>query len=302
MGRVCSLGVNSSTELTTPDVVIAEIAARQHGVVTLLQLLAVGLDRNAIKYRLRVGRLHLLHRGVYAVGHRPPSPLTTAIAAVLACGPDAVLSHRSAGALWRILTWWHTPMEVTAPTQHRLKEIQVHRSRHADATTHYGIPVTTPARTLVDLADVLTPNQLTRAVNEAQVQRLVTAAELTTLLTRYPGRRTARLTPERGATRSHLEDRFTRFLKRHDLPLPERNQPIAGHEVDAVYREQKLVIELDSRQFHTTPRAFERDRDRDADLLNAGYPTVRITDQRLKHHATTEARRLTEILRSRSPS
>jgi len=126
--------------------------------------------------------------------------------------------------------------------------------------------------------------------------------ELTTLLTRYPGRRTARLTPERGATRSYLEGDFTRFLKRHHLPLPERNQLIAGREVDAVYRAQKLVIELDSRQFHTTTRAFEQDRDRDADLLNAGYPTVRITDQRLKHHATTEARRLTEILRSRSPS
>ena len=91
--------------------------------------------------------------------------------------------------------------------------IHVHRSRHADATTHYGIPVTTPARTLVDLADVLTPRQLTRALNEAQVHRLVTQAELTTLLTRYPGRRTSQLTPERGATRSHLEDNFTRFLK-----------------------------------------------------------------------------------------
>jgi very-short-patch-repair endonuclease len=149
---------------------------------------------------------------------------------------------------------------------------------------------------------VLTPHQLTRALNEAQVQRLVTTAELTTLLTRYPGRRTSPLTPERGATttRSHLEDDFTRFLKRHKLPLPERNQQIAGHEVDAVYREQKLVIELDSRQFHTTPRAFETDRDRDADLLNAGFSTLRITDHRLKHHATHEAERLKDILRSRS--
>jgi len=299
VGRVCSLGRNNSHGGSTPDVLIAEIAARQHGVVTLLQLLAAGLDRTAIAYRRKVGRLHLLHRGVYAVGHRPPSPLTTAIAAVLACGEDAALSHRSAGALWRILTWWHTPTEVTAPTQHRLKEIHVHRSRHIDATTHYGIHVTTPARTLVDLADVLTPKQLTRAVNEAQVQRLITPAELTTLFTRYPGRRTSKLTPERGATRSHLEDRFTRFLKRHHLPLPERNQIIAGHEVDAVYREQRLVIELDSRQFHTTTRAFEQDRDRDADLLHAGFPTVRITDHRLKHHATTEAQRLREILRSR---
>ena len=294
--RVCGVESHSQPERRTPDVALAELAARQHGVVTLAQLLALGFGAGAIKYRLKVGRLYLLHRGVYAVGHRPPSPLATAIAAVLACGRDAALSHWSAGALWRILQRWPSRTHVTAPGERRHPGIQVHRSRHIDATTHYGIRVTTPARTLVDLADVLTPNQLTRAVNEAQFQRLITPAELTTLFTRYPGRRTARLTPERGATRSHLEDDFTRFLKRHNLPLPERNQQIAGHEVDAVYREQKLVIELDSRQFHTTPRAFEQDRDRDADLLNAGFSTLRITDHRLKQHATKEAQRLREIL------
>jgi very-short-patch-repair endonuclease len=270
-------------------------------VVSQAQLIAAGLDRHAIAYRRKIGRLHLLHRGVYAVGHRPPSPLAKAMAAVLACGPNAVLSHRSAAALWRIVPRWPSTVDVTAPTKHRLKEICVHRSRHADTTTHYGIRVTIPARTLVDLADVLTPRQLTRALNEAQVLRLVTPAELTTLLTRYPGRRTSQLTPQKGATRSHLEDRFIRFLKRHHLPLPELNQQIAGHEVDAVYREQKLVIELDSRQFHTTPQAFEQDRDRDADLLKAGFSTIRITDDRLKHHATKEANRLETILRNRSP-
>jgi hypothetical protein len=151
VGRVWSLGVNSSCELITPDVLIAHGAAPQHGVVTIAQLLAAGLDRNAITY---------------------------------------------------------------------------------------GIRVTTPARTLVDLADVLNHKALTRAVNEAQVLRLITEAELITLLTRYPGRRTSHLTPERGATRSDLEDDFVRFLKRHRLPLPELNQQIAGHEVDAVYPTQ----------------------------------------------------------------
>ena len=222
------------------------------------------------------------------------------MAAVLACGSDAALSHRSAAALWQILPRWYAPTEVTTPTKRSHPGIQVHRSRHADATTHYGIPVTTPARTLVDLADVLTPKQLTRALNEAQVLRLITPDDLATLLTRYPGRRTSQLTPEQGATRSHLEDRFVRFLKRHHLALPELNQHIAGHEVDAVYRHQRLVIELDSRQFHTTPKAFEQDRDRDADLLNAGFSTLRITDHRLKHHATHEAQRLKDILNSRS--
>ena len=297
---MCGVHGNSSHKLRTPDVALADLAARQHGVVTLAQLLAAGLDRDAVAYRRRVGRLHLLHRGVYAVGHRPPSPLATAIAAVLACGPDASLSHGSAAALWRIVPRWPSPTHVTAPTDRRHPGIHIHRSRHADATTHYGIRVTTPARTLVDLADVLADKALTRALNEAQVQRLVTPAELTTLLPRYPGRRTSQLTPQRGATRSHLEDRFVRFLKRHRLPLPELNQTIAGHEVDAVYRAHHLVIELDSRQFHTTPRAFEHDRDRDADLLNAGFSTLRITDHRLKEQAANEAQRLRDILSSRS--
>jgi very-short-patch-repair endonuclease len=277
------------------------VAARQHGVVTREQLMTLGLGAGAIAYRLKVGRLHLLHRGVYAVGHRPPSPLARAMAAVLACGRDAALSHRSAGALWRILPKWPVQTDVTALTHRAHPGIQVHRSPHAETTIHYGIRVTTPLRTLVDLADVLPPKQLTRALNEAQVQRLITPAELTTLLTRYPGRRTAQLTPERGATKSTLEDDFTRFLKRHHLPLPERNQTIAGHEVDAVYRDHRLVIELDSRQFHATPHAFEQDRDRDADLLNAGFPTIRITHHRLKHHPTTEAQRLSTILLSRNP-
>jgi hypothetical protein len=233
---------NSSDKLSTPEVLIAELAAPQHGVVTIAQLLAAGLDRDAVAYRRKVGRLHLLHRGVYAVGHRPPSRLAGAMAAVLACGPDAALSHRPAGALWKLLPRSTKP-EVIARSDRRQK----------------GIHVTTPLRTLVDLADILPPKQLTRAPNEAQVQRRVTAAELSTLLTRYPGRRTAQLTPERSATRS-AEDRFIRFLKRHKLPLP------------------------------------EHDRDRDADLLNAGFPTVRITDHRLRRHATKEAARLACIL------
>jgi very-short-patch-repair endonuclease len=275
---------------------LAELAARQHGAVARWQLLALGFDARAISYRLKVGRLHLLHRGVYAVGHRPPSPLTTAMAAVLACGRDAALSHRSAAALWRIVPRWYSPTDVTSPRDRRHKGIRVHRSPNADTTTHHGIRVTTPARTLLDLADVLDDRSLSRAVNEAQVLRLVNPAELTSLLTRSPGRRTSRVTLERGATRSHLEDDFVRFLKRHRLPTPELNQQIAGHEVDAVFRDQRLVVELDSRQFHATPNAFEQDRDRDADLLNAGFSTLRITDKRLKEDQAKEARRLKTIL------
>jgi very-short-patch-repair endonuclease len=233
---------------------------------------------------------------VYAVGHRPPSPLANAIAAVLACGDGAALSHRSAAALWRIVPRWPARPDVTVLRDRRRPGIHVHRSRHADLTSHHGIRVTTPARTLLDLADVLDDRGLTRAVNEAQVLRLTTPEEITTLLTRSPGRRTSRLTLERGATRSHLEDDFVRFVKRHGLPMPELNQHIAGHEVDAVWRTHNLVAELDSRTFHTTIHAFERDRDKDADLLQAGFSTIRITHRRLTHDDLKEAQRLRAVL------
>ncbi len=201
------------------------MAARQHGVVTIAQLLAAGLDRNAIKYRLP------------RRASPPPSPR-----GVRRGSPPPVTARHGDGRRARL----RSGSRAEPPLRRRAVEdppalahadggdradqatggtgIHVHRSPHADATTHYGIRVTTPLRTLVDLADVLNPKQLTRALNEAQVQRLVTPAELTTLLTRYPGRRTAQLTPERGATRSTLEDDFVRFLKRHDLPTP-RVQP-----------------------------------------------------------------------------
>jgi very-short-patch-repair endonuclease len=269
-------------------------------VVARAQLLALGLDADAIAYRRKVGRLHPLYRGVYAVGHRAPSPLAAAMAAVLACGPQATLSHRSAAALWRIVPRWHLPVDVSAPRRRRHPGIRVRHSRQAETTTHHGIPATTPAQTLLDLADVLDDRALARAVNEAYVQRLTTPQDLAALLTRSPGRRTTRLTLHTTAatpTRSHLEDDFLRFVKRHRLPVPETNQRIAGHEVDFVWRTHHLVAELDGYAFHTTKSAFERDRERDADLLNAGFRTLRITHRRLKQQAKQEAKRLRSLLR-----
>jgi hypothetical protein len=275
------------------------LAARQHGVVTRAQLLALGFHPRAITYRLRLGRLHLLYRGVYAVGHRPPSPLATAMAAVLACGVGAALSHLSAGALWRILPRWGRPVDVTAPKDRRHPGIRVHRSTHAEITVAYGIRVTTPAQTLLDLADVLNDQDLARATNEAYVLNLTTPEKLATFLTRSPGRRTSRLAPHTnatGATRSPLEDDFLPFCKRHRIPTPETGQRIAGHLVDFVWRERRLVAELDGWGFHKTRLSFETDRDRDADLLNAGFRTIRITKRRLTKNPTKEAKRLRDIL------
>lgn len=273
------------------------------------QLLDVGLSARAIKYRLTSGRLHLLHRNVYAIGHIPPSPLARAMAAVLACGGEAWLGYRAAAPLWDITRPWRGPVEVVATSAHHHHGVLVHRSRTltpADVTVHYGIPITTPARTIIDLADVLSDRAYTRAVNEAQVQRRVTREGLAAALARSPGRRaTGRLRPflhlGDGPTRSQLEDAFVSFCECHDLPRPEINAKIAGFEVDALWRRQRVVIELDGRQFHDHDQPFERDRDKDADLLTAGLAVVRVTSRRIEHRPGREATRLRQVLAQREP-
>lgn len=261
------------------------------------------MDANAITHRLRIGRLHRLHRGVYAVGYVPPSPHSRSLAAVLACGPGAVLSHESAAGLWGFGRARHDQVHVTARRAHHLHGVRVHRSRTlaaADRTVHYGIPVTSPARTLLDLAGVLSDTALARAVNEARLARLVRPDTLRALVERSPGRATNRLTAlvERpgGPTRSEFEDAFLRFLERHGLPRPQVNGTVAGHEVDVHWPDQKLAAELDSRAFHDTRHAFEADRDRDADLLVAGYRVIRITWDRLQRRDAREAERLRKLL------
>jgi Transcriptional regulator, AbiEi antitoxin/Protein of unknown function (DUF559) len=290
------------------DAEIARWAAPQHGVLSREQLLGAGLDAKAIDYRFKVGRLHRVHRGVYSVGHVSPSPLTRAMAAVLACGTDAVLSHRWAAALWEIHDGWRGPGDVTARRSHPQRGIRLHRSRtlgSTDLTVHFGIPVTTPARTLLDLADVLDDRTLARAVNEARIRRLVSLEHVAALMARSPGRRAAgrlRRFADRptGPTRSTLEDEFLAFTERYWLPRPEVNQVIAGYEVDLVWRRERLVVELDSRTYHDHDDPFESDRDRDADLLAAGYPVVRVTWRRLKLEPAREAERLHRLLRTRT--
>lgn len=282
---------------------IAGRAAPQHGIITRRQLVELGLTGAAIDHRLRAGFLFGVHRGVYAIGHRPPSPHARAMAAVLACGSGAVLSHRSASALWGLDARWRAAVDVTAPSERRHRGVRVHRSRtltRRDVTVHFGIPVTTLARTLLDLADVLSDKKLARAVNEAQIQQRSTLQQLAALLARSPGRNTARLRPfvERAGppTRSEFEDAFLAFAEHHGLQVPEVNQCVAGYEVDALWRHQRLAVELDSREFHDTDQAFEQDRDKDADLLVAGVRVIRLTWRRMTQTPTREARRLAALL------
>jgi very-short-patch-repair endonuclease len=275
-------------------VVIAGIAARQHGIVTRSQLLDAGLSSDDISYRMRVGRLIAVHRGVYAVGHLPPSPHAKSMAAVLACGPHAVLSHRSAGALYGLVAHHGRP-ELTAPTNHSHRGIDLHRSKSVDRTVHYGIPVTTPARTLLDLAAVLDYTSLTRAVNEAHFKNLLTFDSLAAVIATARGRHTRPLRNvlSQPPTRSHLERAFLAMLDRHGLPRPEVNATVHGYEVDMLWRRERLIAELDGRQ-HLL--AFERDRERDADLLAHGLRTIRITWRRLTTTPAREAERIEHLL------
>jgi very-short-patch-repair endonuclease len=278
------------------DAAIADVAARQHGIVTRAQLVAAGLTTDVVDHRLKLGRLIAVHRGVYAVGHLPPSPQAKAMAAVLACGPNALLSHRSAAALYGLIRY-HGKPDVTAPTRRRHPGINLHRSPAAERTTHYGIPITTPARTLLDLAELLDPDSLTRAVNEAHFGNLLSTDDVETTLANSPGRRTSALTRELAIppTRSAFERAFLAMVDRYDLPRPEVNTIVHGYEVDMLWRPQRLIAELDGRQHEL---AFESDRERDAHLLAHGLSTIRITWLRLTTKPAAEAARLHTLLAS----
>jgi very-short-patch-repair endonuclease len=225
------------------------------------------------------------------------------MAAVLACGSGAVLSHLSAATLWELLLPWPDAVHVTAATYHHHPGVVLHRSRsldQVDVTEKEGIPVTTPARTLVDLGGILDGRSLTRVFNDARVRRLTSSQQVLAAVARSPGRTTARLRrlaeEGLGPTRSQLEDAFIAFLKRHRLPPPEVNQAVLGYEVDMLWRERGLIVELDGYRFHGTRVAFEQDRRRDADLMAGGYRVVRVTWRRLKDEPRSEAQRLRSLL------
>jgi hypothetical protein len=291
------------------DAVIAAIAARQHGVIARIQLMRLGLGRKAIDHRVKLGRLHVIHRGVYAVGHARLTIHGRWMAAVLATGEDARLSFRSGAMLWNIRHTERGLIEVTSPRTGRGRPgIQRHRAvlPPDEVTVHHGIPTTTVARTLLDLATVLSLNQLARAVNEAEVQRLWDPLPLSALLERYPGRPgvpalRALLGQRVSVTRGELEKRFREFLADAGLPLPETNAHIQvdgiWYEVDCLWRAQGFVVELDGRATHDTRLAFEADRARDRILQAAGFRVIRITWRQLHESPAAVAADLRALLR-----
>jgi very-short-patch-repair endonuclease len=278
------------------DASIAALAEGQHGVVARWQLKELGLGKGAIRHRLDAGRLHLVHRGVYAVGHLAVSTDGRWLAAVLAAGADAALSHRSAAAFWRVRETTRTSIEVTAKRRVRpCRGVEFHRAflPPDERTVVRGVPVTTVGRTLLDLAAVLPAGQLERAVNEAEIRRLGDSLPLVALIERYPGRRgVGRLRAviertEAGSTitRSRLEDLFRDLVGAAGLPRPRFNDrvQVAGGwiEVDCLWRGARLIVELDGHAFHSTVEDFERDRARDRALTTAGWRVARVTWRQL---------------------
>lgn len=280
------------------DVAIAELAARQHGVVARRQLREIGLGSRAIDHRLACRRLHPLHRAVYAVGHRVVSRSGRWMAAVLASGADAVLSHRDAAALSGMRpSAGARRVEVTVPRALRPRPgIRVHYAllQPDEITAVDGIPVTTVPRTLLDLAAVLDRRQLERAVHECEVLRLWDALSLRDLADRYPRRRgmpairavLADLDLGLKLTRNDLEAGFLGLVEDECLPRPEVNAALAitGRliEVDFLWRAQRLAVELDGGAVHRTARLFESDRERDRLLQAAGWRVVRVTWRELE--------------------
>jgi very-short-patch-repair endonuclease/predicted transcriptional regulator of viral defense system len=290
------------------DVAIAELARRQHGVVARRQLLALGLSLDAIDHRVERHRLHPLHRGVYAVGHRAVTGDGRWMAAVLAAGEAAVLSHRSAAALWGIRETRSAKIEVTAPRERRRPGVTVWRAKlpSDEVTVHDGIPVTTPARTLLDLAAILDEHRLARAAERAEAIRLTSPTSLAELVDRYPRRpgtrnlkrlvEDHRIVPT--TTASDLERRFLTFLDANELPRPLVNESVDPFTPDFRWTDQRLIVELDGFETHGTRAAFERDRARDRRLMSEGWRVARITTRQLDEAPTELADELRALLRS----
>jgi very-short-patch-repair endonuclease len=289
------------------DWMIATLATMQYGVVSRAQLLAAGIGPGAIATRLKRHQLLPLHRGVYAVGHTALVPLAREMAAVLACGPGAVLSHWAAAWVWRLLELEYDLIEVTVPrTNRRRPGLRIHRSRSLgaeDVCMHRGIPVTTPARTLLDLADVAPARDLERAFDEAMTQRLTSHAALVAVVERSHGHRgTGKLrdlltrSEEPALTRSEAEERFLALLREAGLPAPEVNASVGAYLADFAWRERRLVVEVDGYRFHSSRAAFERDRRRDAELNAAGFRVVRITWRQLVEEPVAVIARLARAL------
>jgi hypothetical protein len=274
---------------------VAELAAKQHGVVGRWQLLELGFTAREIEWRVRGGRLHIVHRGVYAVGHCRLTLRGRWMAAVLACGPGAVLSHRAAAALWGIRPAPDGQIDVTIPgrSKHSRPGIRVHRVRTFDPLDRRildGIPVTSLARTLLDYAEVSSAQYLRLAIEGAERNGVYNGLEVDELLVRTRGRVAvtavrqvlAEIKGPAPWTQSEFENAALAVIWAHGIPEPVTNVIVEGELVDLYWRDQRLVVELDGHETHKLRSRFEDDRRKDTKLQLAGLRVMHVTQPRLQ--------------------
>jgi predicted transcriptional regulator of viral defense system len=289
---------------------IQELAAGQHGVVSLPQLRSLGLGASGVRRRAAQGKLRRLHRGVYSIGLAAPSAEARYMAAVLACGPGAALSHRSAAAHLGLRPCSRHPIDVTAPgrpgrTRAGIDMHRAHGLEPRDVIPIDGIPCTTVARTLLDLAETIDRAALERAVERAETLRSFDLTAVEDVLGRA-GRRTGATTlraalaaysPEPAFTRSELERRFIALCGKAGLPRPQVNLHRHGFEVDFTWPDRSLMVEADSLRHHGTRAAFERDRRRDQRLTVEGWRVVRFTWRQVVDEPDTVVATLRTLLK-----
>ncbi len=282
------------------------LAAGQHGVVARAQLLRAGISPGSLDRRLRANQLRPLHRGVYLVGPVMVRQ-ASAMAAALACGKGAVVSHRSAAELWGLLPDGnHSALvDVIVRGDGRKPGIRIHRipSLRSDEVTELErIPVTTCARTLVDVASATRERELERAVAEAFARRRTSRSQVLALLRRHAsrpgvGRLRALLDVGQPAfTRSEAEERFLALIRKAQLSMPEVNVRVGNYEVDFLWRNERLVTEIDGFAYHSSTARFENDRRRDAVLAAAGVRVLRVTWRQLMKEPEAVLVRLAQAL------
>lgn len=289
---------------------VARLATAQHGVVARGQLLDLGLSATQIRDRCRSGAWTIVWRGVYAIGHAPLTRRGWLMAAVLACGEGAVLSHLSAAELWQ-LTTMHRPgyhVTVTKPGGRRLSDITVHRRSEVDATTLHSIPVTTIAGTILDAAVLVGRRGTEKMLDQADRLRLCTYADLEVAAEKRSGHRGTGIVREllvshlagSTVTRSHLEELFLALCRREGLPQPLVNVELLGLTVDFYWPEHRVAVETDGSSTHRTRERFEQDLRRSNRLALGGILLLRFSYDDVTRHARATAVRLRRALRTRA--
>ena len=290
LGEICRVvqgGLGPSAALTW-------VAERQLALITTRQLHTAGLPRGSVEWRVANGSLHPRFRGVYLIGHPIPVPGAAELAAVLACGERAFVSHRSAAVVWGLVETPGDAVDVTVVRRRSRSRdgLRVHRVEalaDADQSERRGIPVTAPARTVIDFTSTAGAEEAERVIAEAFALRLVTEPQIRAAIERAPGRagvaRVQAILGQPGGpkrTRSGGERAMLRLVRSAQLPAPRTNYPVAGYSADFCWPDQRLIVELDGLDFHSGRGALERDHRRDIVHKNAGYDVLRFTVRQLE--------------------